>query len=90
MALCYNPAVSVFVAGTISGRFVILDTDYESYLVLFHCMQMSILGSRKTVYVLSKNGAPVTDARLDQVRTAPDHRLNQARTTSDQSRGSIR
>ena len=66
-ALC-PPPLSLSRAGTISGRFVVLDTDYKTYMVLFHCMQMSILGSRKTVYVLSKDGAKITDERLDQVR----------------------
>ncbi|XP_037077821.1 apolipoprotein D-like [Pollicipes pollicipes] len=52
----------------ISGRFVILDTDYESYLVVLHCMQLGPLGSRRTIYVLSKGGTPISSAVLDQVK----------------------
>ena len=54
-------------AGTISGRLIVLDTDYQTYLVLFHCMGMSILGSRKAVYILSKDGAEITEDKLKQV-----------------------
>ncbi|XP_043241217.1 apolipoprotein D-like [Amphibalanus amphitrite] len=57
-----------FSTSVISGRFVVLDTDYKTYMVVFHCMQMSILGSRRAVYVLSRDGAKITDERLKQVR----------------------
>jgi len=54
---------------TISGRFIILDTDYDSYLVVFHCQQFGIMGSRRTVYLLTRGGVSVSQTLLDKVKS---------------------